>query len=103
MANARLNMPGTQIPITLDIAAKIRSLSFEMSDEEDLMTGIHPFTFGYQDQAEIVASYEMAEHYQIIQKGLGVLTLAEAVEFTCPTHMKLACTLTEATTSYGNF
>lgn len=86
-----------------DIATKICSLSFEMSNEEDLMTGIHPFMFGYQDQAKITASYEMAEHYQIIQQGLGTPTLAEMAEFACPTRTKLVCTLMEVTISYGTF
>jgi hypothetical protein len=103
VANTRLNMPGSRIPVTPDIAAKIRSLGFEMTNDEDLTTGIHPFTFGYQDQAEIAASYEMAERYQIIQQGLGAPTLAEAAEFARPTRTKLARTLTEATISYGNF
>lgn len=60
VANTKLNMPGMRIPITPDIAGKIRSLAFEMTDEEDLMTGLLPFTFGYQDQAEVAAAYEMA-------------------------------------------
>jgi hypothetical protein len=103
IANAELNMPGTRIPVTPDIAGKIRSLAFEMTDEEDLTTGIHPFTFGYQDQSEVAAAYEMAERYQIIQQGLGAPTLSEAAEFARPTRTKLPRTLTEATISYGNF
>jgi hypothetical protein len=103
IANNMLNMPGTCIPVMLDIAGKLRSLAFEMMDEEDLTMGIHPFTFGYQDQAEVAAAYEMAEHYQIIQQGLGAPTLVEAAEFACLTLTKLPCTLTEATISYRNF
>jgi hypothetical protein len=103
VASNVLNMPGTRIPMTPDIAGKIRSLAFEMSDEEDLTTGIHPFTFGYQDQAEVAAAYEIAERYQIIQQGLGAPTLSEAAEFARPTRTKLPRTLTEATISYGNF
>ena len=89
--------------MTPDIAGKIRSLAFEMTDEEDLTMGIHPFTFGYQDQVEVAAVYEVAERYQIIQQGLGAPTLSEAAEFTRPTHTKLPCTLMEATISYRNF
>jgi hypothetical protein len=104
VANNVLNMPGTCIPVTLDIAGKIRSLAFEMTDEEDLTTGIHPFTFSYQDQAEVAApAYEVAERYQIIQQGLGAPTLSKAAKFAHPTYTKLPCTLTEATISYGNF
>jgi hypothetical protein len=103
VSNAVLNMPGTRIPVTPDIAGKIRSLGFEMTDEEDLTTGLHPFTFGYQDQSEVAAAYEMAERYQIIQQGLGAPTLSEAAEFARPTRTKLPRTLTEATISYGNF
>jgi hypothetical protein len=102
-ANTDLNMPGTRIPVTPDIAGKIRSLAFEMTDDDDLTTGLHPFTFGYQDQSEVAAAYEMAERYQIIQQGLGAPTLSEAAEFARPTRTKLPRTLTEATISYGNF
>jgi hypothetical protein len=85
VANTDLNMPGTHIPVTPDITGKIRSLGFEMTDDDNLTTGLHPFTFGYQDQSEVAAAYEMAECYQIIQQGLGAPTLSEAAEFACPT------------------
>jgi hypothetical protein len=103
VANNVLNMPGTRIPVMPDIAGKIRSLAFEMTDEEDLTMGIHPFTFGYQDHAEVAAAYEVAERYQIIQQGLGAPTLSEAAKFAHLTCTKLPCTLMEATISYGNF
>lgn len=103
MANDTLNMPGTRIPITPDIATKICSLSFEMTDEDDFTTGIQPFTFGYQDQAEIAAAYELAERYQLVQQGQGAPSLTDAAEFTATTRTKLARTLTEATICYGNF
>jgi hypothetical protein len=103
IANNVLNMLGTRIPVTPDIAGKIRSLAFEMTDKEDLTMGIHPFTFGYQDQAEVAAAYEVAERYQIIQQGLGAPTLSKAAEFARPTCTKLLRTLMEATISYGNF
>jgi hypothetical protein len=67
VANTDLNMPGMRIPVTPNIAGKIRSLGFEMTDDNNLTTGLHPFTVGYQDQREVAAAYEMAEHYQIIQ------------------------------------
>jgi hypothetical protein len=103
VANTDLNMPGTHIPITPKIMAKIRSLGFEMTNDDNLTTGLHLFTFGYQDQSEVAAAYEMAERYQIIQQGLGAPTLSEAAEFARPTCTKLPRMLTEATISYGNF
>jgi hypothetical protein len=98
-----LNMPDMRIPVMPDIAGKIRSLVFEMTDKEDVTTGIHPFTFSYQDQAEVAAVYEVAERYQIIQQGLGAPTLSKAAELARPMHTKLPRTLMEATISYGNF
>lgn len=54
MVNTHLNMLGSQIPVTPDIASKICSLSFEMVDKEDLMMGIHLFTSGYQKDRGII-------------------------------------------------
>ena len=56
MAHTTLLMPGTTIIVTPDVASKFRTLNFEMSDEEDLSTGLHPFTFGYMDNAELTSA-----------------------------------------------
>jgi hypothetical protein len=98
-----LNMLGMCIPIMPDIAAKICLLAFEMTNEDDFTTGIHPFTFGYQDQAEIAAAYEQIEQYLLLQQGQGAPTLAKAAQFLRPTCTKLSQMLMEATIGYGNF
>jgi hypothetical protein len=103
VANNDLNMPGMHIPITPDIAGKMHSLGFEMTNDNDLTTGLHPFTFWYQDQSEVAAAYEMAECYQIIQQWLGSPMLSKAAEFARPSHTNFLQTLTEVMISYGNF
>jgi len=103
MAHRTLGMPGMDIPITPDIGTKIRTLAFEMTNEDDLAMGIHPFTFGYMDQAEVAAAYEQVERYGMMQQGQGAPTLQEAAEFLRPSRTKLARTLTEATICFGNF
>ena len=98
-----LNMAGTKIPITPDIASKIRSLGFEMSDEEDLSTGLHPFIFGYMDPAEIAVAYTAQDRYLLIQQGQGAPTLAEAAEFSKSGDTKMPRTLTECTIGFGKW
>jgi hypothetical protein len=61
-----LGLCGVHIPITPDIVAKIRSVALEMSNEEDLTTGIHPFTFAYMDTSEIAEAYAIAEQYKML-------------------------------------
>ena len=98
-----LNMPGTEVPITPDIATKIINLSFEMSDESDLTTGLHQFTFGYMNPEEIAAAYDLQEQYNMLQQGQGAPTLAETIALTRATQTRLARMLTEATISYGKW
>jgi hypothetical protein len=58
-----LGLFGVHIPITPDVVAKIRSVALEISNEEDLTMGIHPFTFAYLD-CEIAEAYSIAEQLQ---------------------------------------
>ena len=98
-----LNMEGTQVPIAPDIAAKIRTLAFEMSDDDDLTTGLHPFAFGYLNPEEIAAACILQEQCMLVQQGQGAPTLSEAATFTRAGQTKLARALTEATISCGKW
>ena len=98
-----LNMPGMKVPITPDMGTKLRTLAFEMTNDDDLSTGIHPFVFSHMNQEEITEACVLQERYLLIQQGLGAPTLAEAAAFTRSGKVKLPRTLTEATISYGKW
>jgi hypothetical protein len=72
---------GTQIPITPDIAAKICSLGFKMTNDTDFGMGLHPFTFGHQGQEEATAACEQIERCHLMNQGQGAPTLAEVAAF----------------------
>jgi hypothetical protein len=81
-------MAGSQIPTAPDIAAKICSLGFEMTNGEGFGTGLHPFTFGHQDQEEATAAREQAKRCHRIDQGQGAPALAEVAAFLCRSVVK---------------
>lgn len=99
-----LGMFGVQIPITPDIVSKIRSVALEMSNPEDLTTGIHdPFTFAYLDPSEIAESYAIAEQYKMLHDDRGMPTLQDAIVLATPSRVKIPRSLSEAMISFQNF
>jgi len=98
-----LQMPGTNVPITPDIANKIGTLSFSMTDDEDLSTGIHPFTFTYMNQQEVAAAYESIERYQMVLHGQGAPSLGDTAMLIGTTKINLPRTLTEATITFAQY
>jgi hypothetical protein len=80
---------GVHIPITPDLVAKIHSVALEMSIEEDLTTGIHPFTFAYLDTSEIAEAYALAEQYKMLHDDKGAPTLQDARVLATPGRVKL--------------
>jgi hypothetical protein len=91
-----LSMFGVHIPITPDIVSKIRSVALEMSNSEDLTTGIHPFTFAYLESSEIAEAYAVAEHYKMLHDDRGMPTLQDAIVLATPSRVKLPRSLSEA-------
>jgi hypothetical protein len=98
-----LGLFGVHIPITPDVVAKIRSVALEMSNEEDLTTGIHPFTFAYLDTSEIAEAYALAEQYKMLHDDKGAPTLQDAIVLATPGQVKLPKSLSEAHIYYQNF
>jgi hypothetical protein len=98
-----LGMFGVQIPITPDVVSKIRSVALEMSNPEDLTTGIHPFTFAYLDPSEIAESYAIAEQYKMLHDDRGMPTLQDAIVLATPSRVKLPRSLSEAMIYFQNF
>jgi hypothetical protein len=98
-----LGLFGVHIPITPDIVAKIRAIALEMSNENDLTTGIHPFTFAYMDSSEIADAYAQAEHYKMLHDDQGAPTLKDAIVLATPGRVKLPKSPTEAQIYFQNF
>jgi hypothetical protein len=98
-----LGLFGVHIPITPDLVAKIRSVALEMSNEEDLTTGIHPFTFAYMDTSEIAEAYALAEQYKMLHDDKGAPTLQDAMVLATPGRVKLPKYLSEAHIYFQNF
>jgi hypothetical protein len=98
-----LGLFGVHIPITPDVVAKIRSVALEMSNEEDLTTGIHPFTFAYLDTSEIAEAYALAEQYKMLHDDKGAPTLQDAIVLATPGRVKLPKSLSEAHIYFQNF
>jgi hypothetical protein len=98
-----LGLSGVYIPITPDVVAKIRSVALEMSNEEDLTTGIHPFTFAYMDTSEIAEAYAIAEQYKMLHDDKGAPTLQDAIVLATPGRVKLPKSLSEAHIYFQNF
>jgi hypothetical protein len=98
-----LGLAGVHIPITPDLVAKIRSVALEMSNEEDLTTGIHPFTFAYMDTSEIAEAYALAEQYKMLHDDKGAPTLKDAMVLATPGRIKLPKSLSEAHIYFQNF
>jgi hypothetical protein len=98
-----LGLFGVHIPITPDLVAKIRSVALEMSNEEDLTTGIHPYTFAYMDTSEIAEAYALAEQYKMLHDDKGAPTLQDAMVLATPGRVKLPKSLSEAHIYFQNF
>jgi hypothetical protein len=98
-----LGLFGVHIPITPDVVAKIRSIALEMSNEEDLTTGIHPFTFAYLDSSEIAEAYAIAEQYKMLHDDKGTPTLQDAIVLATPSRVKLPKSPSEAHIYFQNF
>jgi hypothetical protein len=98
-----LGLFGVHIPITPDVVAKIRSVALEMSNEEDLTTGIHPFTFAYLDSSEIADAYAIAEQYKMLHDDKGTPTLQDAIALANPSRVKLPKSPSEAHIYFQNF
>jgi hypothetical protein len=98
-----LGLFGVHIPITPDVVAKIRSVALEMSNEEDLTTGIHPFTFAYLDSSEIADAYAIAEQYKMLHDDKGTPTLQDAIALATPSRVKLPKSPSEAHIYFQNF
>jgi hypothetical protein len=98
-----LGLYGVHIPITPDVVAKIRSVALEMSNEDDLTTGIHPFTFAYLDTSEIAEAYAVAEHYKMLHDDKGAPTLQDAIILATPGRVKMPKSLSEAHIYFQNF
>jgi hypothetical protein len=98
-----LGLFGVHIPITPDLVVKIRSVALEMSNEDDLTTGIHPFTFAYLDTSEIAAAYAIAEQYKMLHDDKGAPTLQDAITLATPGKVKLPKSFSEAHIYFQNF
>jgi hypothetical protein len=98
-----LGLYGVHIPITPDLVAKIRLVALEMSNEDDLTTGIHPFTFAYLDTSEIAEAYALAEQYMMLHDDKGAPTLRDAIVLATPGRVKLPKSLSEAHIYFQNF
>jgi hypothetical protein len=98
-----LGLFGVHIPITPDVVAKIRSVALEMSNEDDLTTGLHPFTFAYLDTSEIAEAYAIAEHYKMLHDDKGAPSLQDAIVLATPGRLKLPKSFSEATIYFQNF
>jgi hypothetical protein len=98
-----LGLYGVHIPITPDIVAKIRSIALDMANEEDLMTGIHPFTFAYLDSSKIAEAYAIAEQYKMLHDDKGTPTLQDAITLATPSRVKLPKSQSEAHIHFQNF
>jgi hypothetical protein len=98
-----LGLFGVHIPITPDLVAKIRSVALEMSNEDDLTTGIHPFTFAYLDTSEIAEAYAIAEHYKMLHDDKGAPTLQDAIILATPGRVKMPKSFSEAHIYFQNF
>jgi hypothetical protein len=98
-----LGLFGVHIPITPDLVAKIRSVALEMSNEDDLTTGIHPFTFAYLDTSEIAEAYAIAEQYKMLHDDKGAPTLQDAMILATPGRVKLPKSFSEAHIYFQNF
>jgi hypothetical protein len=98
-----LGLFGVHIPITPDVVAKIRSVALEMANEEDLTTGIHPFTFAYLDTSEIAEAYAIAEQYKMLHDDQGAPTLQDAITLATPGRVKLPKSCSEAHIYFQNF
>ena len=80
MANNIQKKQENMIPIIPGIVENW-PITFEMADNENISTGIHPFTCCYFNHAETAVVYNLAEHYHLIKQGQGVPKLAEATAF----------------------
>jgi hypothetical protein len=98
-----LGLFGVHIPITPDVVAKIRSVALEMANEEDLTTGIHPFTFAYLDTSEIAEAYAIAEQYKMLHDDQGAPTLQDAIILATPGRVQLPKSCSEAHIYFQNF
>jgi hypothetical protein len=98
-----LGLLGVHIPITPDVVAKIRSVALEMSNEDDLTTGIHPFTFAYLDTSEIAEAYAIAEQYKMLHDDKGAPSLQDAIILATPGCLKLPKSFSEAHIYFQNF
>jgi hypothetical protein len=94
---------GVHIPITPDIVAKIRSVALEMSNEDDLTMGIHPFTFAYLDTSEIAEAYAIAEQDKMLHDDKGAPTLQDAIILATPGRVKMPKSFSEAHIYFQNF
>jgi hypothetical protein len=83
--------------------SKLRSVALEMSNSEDLTTGVHPFTFAYLDSSEIAEAYAVAEHYKMLHDDRGMPTLQDAIVLATPSRVKLPRSLSEAMIYFQNF
>ena len=103
-AAAELGLAGLQVLVTPDLANKIKNLGFKMSDANNLATGIHPFTVGYQSQAETAKAQEKINSYEMIQQGQGAPTLGEAATIVSAAHkVPLPSGFTEATITFNKY
>jgi hypothetical protein len=71
-------------------------VALEMSNENDLTTGIHPFTFAYLDTSEIAEAYAIAEHYKMLHDDKGAPTLQDAIILATPGRVKMPKSFSEA-------
>jgi hypothetical protein len=74
-----------------------------MSNEEDLTTGIHPFTFAYMDTSEIAEAYAISEHYKMLHDDKGAPSLQDAIILATPGRIKPPKSLSEAHIYFQNF
>ena len=57
-----------------------------MSDANNVATGIHPFTAGYQSQSETAKAQEKIDTYEMIPQDQGAPSLDEAATIVAATH-----------------
>jgi hypothetical protein len=91
------------IPITLDLVAKICLVALEMSNDEDLTTGVHPFTFASMDTSKIAEAYAIAEQYKMLHDDKGAPTWQDAIILATSSKVKLPKSLSEAHIYFQNF
>lgn len=96
-------MGSSPIPITPDIVIKLQTVVFELSNFQELSTGIHPFIFGYMSQVQAIDAKGEAAQYVILQSGQGAPPLKEATALATPSKLRLPLSIMQTAITLKNF